>query len=98
MAEEKLITTDSPLVVFEDNAVGRMKKEVWEVTEKGQRWRWKKLIEEGGEINEEAVEILIKGKCEKPFGIGEEESKLLREEFQKREFHSKIDRVKKELE
>ena len=33
MTETKWILTDNPAVVFEDNAVGRMKKEVWDMTE-----------------------------------------------------------------
>ena len=33
MAEEKLFATESPLVVFEDNAVGRIKKEVWDASD-----------------------------------------------------------------
>lgn len=33
MAEEKLIITESPLVVFEDNPIGRMKKEIWDASD-----------------------------------------------------------------
>ena len=33
MANVKMFTTESPLVVFEDNAVGRMKKEIWDASD-----------------------------------------------------------------
>ena len=33
MSKEKFFTTESPLVVFEDNPVGRMKKEVWDASD-----------------------------------------------------------------
>lgn len=33
MAQVKMLTTESPLVVFEDNAVGHMKKEIWDASD-----------------------------------------------------------------
>ena len=33
MEKKKWLTTDNPAIVFEDNSVGRMKKEVWDMTE-----------------------------------------------------------------
>jgi creatinine amidohydrolase/Fe(II)-dependent formamide hydrolase-like protein len=33
MTEEKLITTETPFVIFEDNPIGRMKKELWDASD-----------------------------------------------------------------
>ena len=33
MTEEKVITTETPFVIFEDNPIGRMKKEIWDASD-----------------------------------------------------------------
>lgn len=42
--DKKWITTENPAIIFEDNAVGRMKKEVWDMTEE----QLDKVLEEYG--------------------------------------------------
>ena len=34
MAEKRWITTEHPAIIFEDNTVGRLKKKIWDMSEK----------------------------------------------------------------